>query len=307
MIDAPVDADAFSWIIKAMLQAAGVAQPSEKIMVIPTFKQLITIHSSWLVLGLPEAGIYNLDLNMYMRLNEDRVFLQRQEMKAVWENYPHSGKVVSAMAHSFFRGVINLMYEHKQVSAIVYFWLDSNESFRYYRKLKEQYGQAYEDASSTISRARNKKTVQGSTSNEAAAVYCARIAAAGSSTLEPDTSGSPSSPEKKKLVVTNKLGSPQPALRKVESDDSIDSIETAIWSPKGSIGYYDLPEDRIEARRRRRPSYDVGAEIDRAMDKIRRRHEADVKKSRIRKLEAEKKNAAAASSMANATAGSSKE
>ena len=293
-----IDPTSFTWLIKATLQTANHPLQPQHIPFNPDFSALVLLHTTWASLSLPISGLHNLDTALYAFLLDDGVFLQRREMAYIWSAYPHDSRVVYAMGCAFFRGVIGMRYQHAELSAIVYWWADSTELFRFYQMLKERYEPAYRVASDEISRLsglkraraerkaekereRTEGTVKEKDGGEGRVDEVAALTTTPTPTPPTPPPTAPTAPTPTILLpaISSPLtrtrsrprprsrnapapAAPHPPLRKVGSNTSISSVETAIYSPcaspssstsastpaLASVGWYDTPEDVARKR-----------------------------------------------------------
>jgi hypothetical protein len=268
-----VEPKAFAWIIKAALHTAALPLHPSHIPLNPDFSALVLIHVTWTSLSLPLSGLHNLDTSLYTYLSTDGVFLQRREMAYVWSAYPHSSRVVHAMASSFFRGVIALRYRQKEVSAIVYWWLETAELHRYYEKMKRTFEPQYTrgsdeiwtrsmEAKRTKTGAKGKKEKRNGAEDVKEKKDDEEIFPAPPAPAAPTAPPAPAAPTAPPAppapptpvpplppLFRSRTPARQPPLRTVDSNESFSSVDTAIYSPESSIGWYDTPEDIARKQR----------------------------------------------------------
>jgi hypothetical protein len=222
----PVEVTSLNWIVKAMLQAAGVIQPREAFVIQPNLVVSVNIHKTWLALGLPVAGLEGLHMHMQARLSLGAL-LKQADMKMLWENFPSTSNIVHTMVVNYFRGVEGLEYMNDDIAEVVHWYRHSKECDDYFQRVGKDFATYDKARDEAVAAVAAKKEVE-----KKKKAGRARSKNVDSTTNPPVVeTGGVGNPGEKDLAETKKTVAARLTIREAESDDSLGSVETVFWNP----------------------------------------------------------------------------
>ena len=228
-IDIPsddIEALGLKWIISKMLQVSGLAYPKSLFLIYPTIQASASIHKTWIALDLPLAGIQALHTHIQTGITLGPA-VTLPEMKSAWKNFPHGSEIVRAMGVNFIRSHINFEYTPLECCAMRKWYLKSGERSMFFLSLENQFRQFGEVEQMDLDA--NREKTAGDCAKKASS-RLEELVTNGHRVLERAVSRKVS-PEEKKERHFKDTAAIQTKLRRTKSEESVCSVETAIWDP----------------------------------------------------------------------------
>lgn len=226
---ASIDAVGLNWIITHMLRFSGLALPKEAFSALPDLKTSLAIHNAWLGLDLPLEGLRNLHTHIHAQLMLSSPPVSLWDMLMLWSTFPHSSEIVRAMGMNFIEGHVNLEYKINESMEILA-WLQSDpELCAFFKGLQDKVPGYVENTlevvpGSGVRIGEGYKTIgkkEGKRIKEAAEKEKA--------ILERGTTRKVS-PQERQEREESDFEALKSRLRRVKSDVSLRSVDTAILS-----------------------------------------------------------------------------
>jgi hypothetical protein len=204
-----VEAEGLEWIMSKMLQAAGIAHQKSLFLLDPSLETSVSIHKTWLSLGLPLAGIAVLQQHYMCKLILGSAVTLPQ-MKAIWGTFPHDSDIVREMGLNFIRHQLDFEYMPPESSRIREWYSQSAECCKFFQSLEGFFPKFGEVAAEPIIPRDQKPT---------------------GVMRKLERMGIPEERKERQLrderVRKRRLERPRPS-----SVDSVRSVETVIWIPR---------------------------------------------------------------------------
>jgi len=233
-----------------MLQASGIAHPKIIFLPLPNINVSLSIYRTWIALELPAAGITNLITHIHSQLMIG-VRVTVQEMDAAWAAFSHHSDLVRSVGKSFVRSQAKSGNFSTDSSAISDWCLQSDERRGFFESL----GHIFPDANALLrvehraygnsiglnieetSDVEEDRQLNSPENNEVQKLFASvegkRAEEAVSKMgmlLERNRTRRVSAQERRERFQQDNFALKQ-RLKRTKSDDSIRSVETAIWNP----------------------------------------------------------------------------
>jgi hypothetical protein len=242
---ASIDAVGLHWIITRMLHLSGTKLPKEAFSVYPNLTTSLAIHNTWLALDLPLEGLRNLHTHIHTQLMLSSPPVSSWDMYMLWDAFPHDSQIVRAMGLSFVEGHINLEYKVNESMEILA-WLQSTpELCAFFRTLQNAVERYKETILEIVQAAEGKETIVGTgyqKIGKKAGKQIKEVVAKEATIMERGVTRKVSSQERQEREESD-YEALKSRLRRVESDDSLRSVDTAIWDPE-------TPEEKEDDRKK---------------------------------------------------------
>ncbi|KAJ4987490.1 hypothetical protein SVAN01_06947 [Stagonosporopsis vannaccii] len=228
-IQAPIEAEGLCWIVTRMLHMSGRKVPNDTFRLYPDLGTSLAIHKAWSALELPNEGLLSLHMHINAQLMLSSPPVSLWDMRELWSTFPHDSGIVRAMGLDFIEGLNGLEYKlHESVEILM--WFESTpELFAFFKTLPPVVpGNTAEEKESTLGsgdRTAGKKTGKATKASVTKEAF-SRV-----KLMERDGTRKVSPQERQERQVTD-FQAMQSRLRRTSSNDSVRSIDTAIWEPR---------------------------------------------------------------------------
>ena len=235
---APIEATGLVWIITRMLHLSGAMSHRETFGVHPNLATSLAIHNAWLALDLPVEGLRVLHTHIQAQLMLGSLVVRRGDMRMLWNTFPHDSEIVRAMGLGFLRAHVNMDYK-PQESLEIQAWLKSTpELYAFFKSLRESAPARQEDGKMTVPAIEEKEKVIGTghqtigrkAGKQIKAAVIAQVA--GQVGIMERSATRKVSPQERKEREASDFEALKTRLRRTRSDDSLRSVDTAIWNPQ---------------------------------------------------------------------------
>ncbi|KAJ4378871.1 hypothetical protein N0V86_005745 [Didymella sp. IMI 355093] len=284
-IQGPIEPVGLGWIIIRMLHLSGCRVTKETFGVQPDLAISIAIHNAWLALELPVEGLRALHTHIYGQLIYTEPPISIWGIQMLWDAFPTGSEIIKAMGLNFIRGHVNMEYSASQSLEIIAWFQSTPERYALFNSLRYAMPEAPEPEVETITIAAEearakvsgyrtvgkkvgqgiKKTVFGEIATETREAGI----------MERDATRKVSLQEKQEREASD-FEALKRRLRRTTSDDSLRSVDTAIWNPQ-------TPEEEDEEEKvtvnddmddKSNYSGNISTELVQTLESIRLRREA---------------------------------
>jgi len=285
-IQAPIDAVGFSWLIMRMLHLSGRRVPKETFNVHPDLATSLAIHNAWLALELPIEGLRGLHTHIYAQLAFTSPPVSIWDMRMFWDAFPADSQIIKAMGLNFIRGHVNMEYKVQESLEIIAWFQSTPELYKLFNSLRYAMLEVPEPAVETVTipAAEAKemiisagyKTV-GKKAVKAIKVTIAEEIAKEVGIMERRATKKVGPQERQEREASD-FEALRIRLRRTRSDDSLRSVETAIWDPQAPEEKTDekeeLPVNNDMDDKSNYSGGNISTELARTLESIRLRREA---------------------------------
>ena len=235
---APIEAVGLVWIITRMLHLGGAISHRETFSVHPNLATSLAIHNAWLALELPVEGLRVLHTHIQAQLMLGSLVIRRWDMRMLWDTFPHDSEIVRAMGLNFLRAHVNMDYK-PQESFEIHAWFKSTpELYAFFKSLREAVPARQKDREVTVPAMEEKEKIIGTgrqtIGRKAGKKIKAAVTAqaAGQVGIMERGTTRKVSPQERKEREASDFEALKTRLRRTRSDDSLRSVDTAIWDPQ---------------------------------------------------------------------------
>jgi len=248
---ADIDIIGLRWIITRMLQVGGVPIDRGAFLTKPSILSSISIHKAWMALGLPPAGTQGLHVHLQTELAlGDAVSIK--EMQAIWATFPNTSPIVLEMGLNFVRSHINFRYAHGEFSAMRKWFLATWDRCNFFRSLESRFPE-FAQVQTTIVKAASKRV-----NAKNGTVIPQRVRR--NDVMERAKTWNKKNEEHKKPE-RRESSAARRRMERMKSDDSLSSVETAIWDPPAGMSTSDPPSPMDNTSFPREMLEDVAAAV----------------------------------------------
>jgi hypothetical protein len=285
-IQAPVDAVGMGWIIRCMLHRSG-RLPKETFSVHPDLATSVAIHSAWLALELPVEGLRGLHTHIYSQLIYTEPPVSIWDMNLLWDAFPADSQIIKAMGLNFIRGHADMEYPASQSLEIIAWFQATPERYALFNSLRYAMPQFDEPEVETVTIAADEaKKISGYKTIGKKVGKAIKKMVFGESTTEVRDVGIMErgatrkvSPQERQEREASDFEALRKRLRRTKSDDSLRSVETAIWNPQTPEEEYEEEEKKVTVNddmddRSNYSGGSISAELAQTLESIRFRREA---------------------------------
>ena len=229
-----------------MLHLSGTYLPKEAFSVRPNLMSSLAIHNAWLALDLPFEGLRNLHTHIHAQLMLSSPPVSLWGMRMLWDSFPHDSQIVRAMGLNFVEGHVNLEYKVNEFMEILA-WLQSTpELYAFFKILQNAVQKHKESIFEIVPAAEQKEKTVGTgyqTTERKAGKKINEVVAKEAPIIERGVTREVSL-QKRQEREESDYEALKWRLRRVESDDSLRSVDTAIWDPQ-------TPKEKDEDEKRK--------------------------------------------------------
>ncbi|KAF3034787.1 hypothetical protein E8E12_003306 [Didymella heteroderae] len=282
-IQALIDAVGLSWVIVRMFHLSGCRVTKETFGVHPDLVTSIAIHNAWLALELPIEGIRGLHTHIYSQLIYTEPPVSIWAMTLLWDAFPAGSEIIKAMGLNFIRGHMNMEYSASQSLEIIAWFQSTPERYALFNSLRYAMPEVPEPEIETVTiAAEEAKKISGYKTIGKKIGKAIKKMVLGESTTEVRDVGIMErggtrkvSPQEKQEREAGDFEALKTRLRRTRSDDSLRSVETAIWNPQTTedkeeeVTVNDDMDDRSNY-----PGGNISTDLARTLETIRLRREA---------------------------------
>ena len=219
-----IDKDALLFIINRLLQLSGRIVGPDQFNPNLILSVAINVVRAWQLLELPKEGIEGLETHILMRLMLGSA-VSLAEMKALWNTYSTTSNILIETARNFIREHIEVGYSDKDYAKI-WKWIGSNnERKKFFAQFEGEFREN-SDGPANTGTASAPRTIK----NVVVMAEAGKSAAKPSGIMERNTTRRVSPQERKAREREDALEM-QRRLRRLRSDDSLRSVDTAIFDP----------------------------------------------------------------------------
>lgn len=239
-IQVPVDAEGLCWIITRMLQLSGRAVRREMFSVHPNLATSLAIRNAWLALGLHVEGLRNLHTHIHAQLMLGSQPVYLWDMRMLWSAFPSSSQIVKAMGLNYIQAQGKAEYSIKDSLEIVSWFQSTPELYAFFKSLRDATPESKEEGRElgsmlVVLEKENfvnlgSKTI-GKKSGRGIKAALAAQAGGQVAIMERDATRKVSPTERQERE-TRDFEAMRTRLRRTRSDDSLRSVDTAIWDPQ---------------------------------------------------------------------------
>ncbi|KAF2633431.1 hypothetical protein BU25DRAFT_405325 [Macroventuria anomochaeta] len=246
-IFASIEAVGLGWIIMRMLHLGGRKVGRDMFGVHPDLATSLAIHNAWLALELPIEGLRGLHMHIHAQLMLSSPPVSLWDMRMLWDTFPHTSEIVRAMGLNFIEGYVNVEYKVNESLEIVEWFQSTPELYAFFKSLQDAVPEAKEKKVETVTvpaAEENEKafgTGYKTVGRKAGKAIKAALAkeAAGQVGIMERAATWKVSPQERQEREASDFEAMRMRLRRTRSDDSLRSVDTAIWDPQ-------TPEQEIE-------------------------------------------------------------
>ena len=221
-----------------MLHLSGCKAPRDAFSVHPDLATSLAIHNAWLTLELPLEGLRGLHTHIHAQLMLSSPPVCLWDMCMLWGAFPHDSEIVKAMGLNFIEAYVNMEYM-VQESREILAWLQSTPELRgFFKSLQDAVPVYKMSALEVIPAVEEKekaigtgyKTI-GKKAGKAIKAAVIKEAAAQVGIMERGVTRKVSPRERQEREASD-FEALRARLRRTRSDDSLRSVDTAIWDPQ---------------------------------------------------------------------------
>lgn len=246
-IQAAIDAAGLGWIIMRILHLGGCRLPKETFGVRPDLATSVAIHNAWLALELPVEGLHGLHTHIYSQLIYTEPPVSLWSMDLLWDAFPADCEIIKAMGLNFIRGHVNMEYSASQSLEIIAWFQSTPERYAIFNSLRYAMPEVSEPEVETITIAAKeaKKISAFKSAGKQVDKAIKKLVFGEITTIARDVgimergATRKVSPQERQDRETSDFEAMRKRLRRTRSDDSLRSVNTAIWSPQS-------PEEKDE-------------------------------------------------------------
>ncbi|KAH9878715.1 hypothetical protein IAQ61_001989 [Plenodomus lingam] len=238
-----ISALGLKWVMKRLLQAAGRVHPRTLFLTQPSVGVAVTIYRTWMALELPAAGVKNLVTHILTRLMMGPP-VAIWEMNLIWASFPHDSDIIREMGMNSLRSHLNFNQSPSDTAALTdWYNVDSaRRNFshsigRYFPGICLDREQAVRERINNLYLKTKQKEIAEAARHDKGKrqeEQKTRGTAEKVKNLLNQDGTREASPDEKRKRRKEYCKALESRLRRARSDDSIRSVETAIWDPKGS-------------------------------------------------------------------------
>ncbi|KAF3000838.1 hypothetical protein E8E13_006972 [Curvularia kusanoi] len=225
-IRAPIKAEGLSWILSRILQMGGRKVRKEMFTMTPDLETSMSIHSAWVALELPLEGLQGLHVHIQAQMMTSACLLSLQDMRALWECFPHDSAIVKTMGMRFMEANANMEYRVRDSFEILAWFQSTPDLCEFFSSL------SYAPPAPTLS-VEKEKTINAGYMTVGKKARRKSIERESARIVERNGSRSVS-PEQKEAREKQDCEAMTTRLRRINSNDSLRSVDTMIWHPQSS-------------------------------------------------------------------------
>lgn len=235
---APIDVVGLCWIVTRMLHLGGDRSAKETFSVQPDLTTSLAIHDAWLKLELPVEGIRNLHTHIHAQLLLGSSAISLWDMRILWEAFPHNSDIVRAMGLNFVQAHMDSEYHPHESLEIQTWFRSSPELYMFFLSLQTTMPEHRMEEDVTMPSAAEKDQSVGvgyqTVGKKAGKAIKAAVAAQADrqvGIMEKETTRKVT-PQERHAREHSDFEALKMRLRRTRSDESLRSVDTAIWNPQ---------------------------------------------------------------------------
>jgi hypothetical protein len=211
------------FILRRMMQLAGLPCDRQTFNVNPDIADSVKVLTTWRALELPEEGKRGVEIHLLATLMQGPP-VELHEIDDLWHAFPSNSQIVREMGHNYVRSWLNWSYPQTERARQKSWFLEHKDLRRFLMSLEDEYLKDPKKKDSVKEISTTRKDKKGNH------VVPAGVMEKGADILERERTRRVSVSERKEREGRDSLEL-QRRLRRLKSDDSIRSIETAIFDP----------------------------------------------------------------------------